>query len=79
MNDWISLGVAIVILVVASAIFIRISRKARRGGSGATVTGFGALYDLHNRDKRRAIETIVEVNAGKKLEEQKSGEGDGLD
>jgi hypothetical protein len=44
MNDWISLGVAIVILVVASAIFIRISRKARRGGSGATVTGFGALY-----------------------------------
>jgi hypothetical protein len=30
----------------------------------------GSLYNLHGKDARRAIETIVEVKAGKKLEEQ---------
>ena len=47
----------------------------RRGGSGGmSVAMLGSLYDLHNRDGRRAIETIVEVKAGKKLEEQESSD-----
>ncbi|UCG50867.1 MAG: hypothetical protein JSW58_11770 [Candidatus Latescibacterota bacterium] len=75
MNNWISLGLALLILAIVLIIFVRISRKARRGGTGgATITTFGALYDLHNKDRRRAIETIVEMNAGKKLEEQESSD-----
>ena len=68
MDTLISLGFALLILAIALIIFVRISRKARRGGSGATVTTLGSLYDLHNKDRRGAIETIVEINAGKKME-----------
>ena len=74
MNELISLGFALLILAIVCIIFIRISRKVRRGGSGATITTLGALYDLHSKDGRRAIETIVEVKAGKKLEERESSD-----
>ena len=74
MNPWISLGFALLILAIVLIIFVRISRKVRRGGSGATIATLGALYDLHAKDSRRAIETIVEINAEKKLEEQKSSD-----
>lgn len=74
MNALISLGFALLILAIVCIIFIRISRKVRRGGSGATITSLGAMYDLHSKDGKRAIETIVEVNAGKKLEEQESSD-----
>jgi hypothetical protein len=74
MNTMISIGLALLILVVVLTVFVRISRKARRGGSGTTAAMLGSLYDLHDQDRRRAIETIVEVNAEKKLEEQKSSD-----
>ena len=76
MNLLISLGLAILILLIVCGVFIRISNKARRGGTGgASITMLGSLYDMHGKDGRRAIETIVEVKAGKKLEEQESSEG----
>jgi hypothetical protein len=75
MNALVTIGFAILILAIVLTIFVRISRKVRRGGSGgATITTLGSLYDLHGRDARRAIETIVEVKSGKKLEEQESSE-----
>ena len=75
MKELISFGFALLILVIVCVIFIRISRKARRGGSGgASIATLGSLYDLHSKDGRRAIETIVEVKAGKKLEEQDSSD-----
>lgn len=74
MHTLISLGFALVLLAIVLIIFVRISRKVRRGGSGATITTLGSLYELHNRDRRRAIETIVEINAGKKQEEQNSSD-----
>ena len=76
MDTLISIGFALLILAIVLIIFIRISRKVRRGGSGATIATLGSLYDLHNKDSRRAIETIVEINAGKKMEEQKSSGGE---
>ena len=77
MKEIVSIGFALLILAIICTIFIRISRKARRGGSGgASIATLGALYDLHSKDGRRAIETIVEVKAGKKLEEQDSSELD---
>ncbi len=75
MKELISLGFALLILVGVCIIFVRISRKVRRGGSGGTsITTLGALYDLHGKDGKRAIETIVELKAGKKLEEQESSD-----
>jgi len=73
MNDLMTLGFALLILVIVCLIFVRISRKVRRGG-GSSIVGLGSLYDLHSKDARRAIETIVEVKAGKKLEEQESSD-----
>jgi hypothetical protein len=77
MNEIIAIGLIIVILVVVFTIFIRISKKLRKGGgSGATMTILGSMYDLQSKDEKRATETIVELKAGKKLEEQESSEGD---
>ena len=75
MKEIISFGFALLILAIVCIIFVRISRKVRRGGSGGTsITTLGALYDLHSKDGRRAIETIVEEKADKKLEEQDSSD-----
>jgi hypothetical protein len=75
MSELISLSVAPLILVIVCILFVRISRKVRRGGSGGTsIAALGSLYDMHGKDGRRAIETTVEVKAGKKLEEQESSD-----
>ncbi len=74
MNEFVSIGFSIVLLAAVIAIFIRISRKVKKGGSGATITALGALYDLHSAEGKRSIETIVELNAKKKLEEQESSD-----
>ena len=74
MNVLVSLGVAVLILVVLCTLFVRVSRKVRRGGSGETIASLGCLYDLHTASGRRAIETIAEVKAGKKMEEQEASD-----
>jgi len=76
MNTILSIGIGVLIFAAVLAVFVRIGRRARRGGAGATAAYLGSTYDLHGRDGKRAIETIVELKAGKKLEEQESGEGD---
>lgn len=62
------------ILAAVLCVFIRIFRRVRRGGAGETAAALGSTYDMHGRDQRRAIETIVELKAGKKLEEQESSD-----
>ena len=77
MNIIISLGLAVIILVAILVIFIYVWRKVRKGGAGgATIALLGSTYDLHGKDGRRAIETVVELKAGKKLEEQESSDDD---
>ena len=73
MKELISFGFAILVLLFVCIIFVVISRKVRRGGAGgATIATLGSLYDLYGKDGKRAIETVVELKAGKKLEEQES-------
>jgi hypothetical protein len=67
---WIALAVVIFLL------FLVFATKKRwvswRGGSGiATLTVF---HDFQPRDKQGAIEIVMEQKAGKKLEEQESGQ-----
>jgi hypothetical protein len=45
------------------------------GGGGPSSAGvMGATYELLNKDQRRAVEIIVEQNAGKKMAEDESGQ-----
>jgi hypothetical protein len=77
MKEILSFALGLFILAAMCWIFVRITRRIRRGGgSPETMAALGSMYDLQGRDERRATETIVELKAGKKLEEQESGEGD---
>jgi hypothetical protein len=76
MNTILSGAIGLIIIAAVLSIFFRIRRRARRGGAAETAAYLGSTYELQGRDGKRAIETIVELKAGKKLEEQESGERD---
>jgi hypothetical protein len=61
-------------LLVAFLIFATKKRWISwKGGSGiATLTAF---HDFQPKDKQHAIEIVMEQKAGKKMEEQESGQG----
>jgi hypothetical protein len=71
-NDLTSLGVVAVVLVLVVGFFMWIAVRLRRGGGSLTTIVLGATDGFLNRDRRRAAETIVNENAGKKFEEQES-------
>ena len=64
--DLIALIILCIIIIGFSIILWR-----TRGGSSKSFMSLsaGATYDLLSEEKKRAVETIVEQNAGKKLEE----------
>jgi hypothetical protein len=59
------LACGIVILAVIG-IFIRISMKLRRGGGSMTTIALGATDAFLSHERRKAAETIVNENAGKR-------------
>ena len=61
--------IAIVLLIIAVR---KTRRRGRRLGVGAG--GAGAVYDMLNEDKRRAIEIIVEEKAEARDPEDKDGD-----
>lgn len=66
----------LIILLVAVAAFLIYATKKQwiswRGTHGiATLTAF---HDFQPKDKQEAIEYVMEEKAGKKMEEQESGE-----
>jgi len=76
MDQFLFLGFILVFLCVVAAFLIRMSLRIRRGGGGVTPVFLGSTYELHNKDQQKAIEMIVEQNAGKKMEEQDSSDTD---
>lgn len=60
---------AAVALVVVVALFVRICIRLRRGGGSLTTIGLGTTYEFMTRDRRKASNTILNMNAGKKLED----------
>ena len=66
-------ALTILILVIVLFLFLL---KGSKGGSSKTFMSVsaGATYDLLSEDQKKAAETIVERNAGKKMEEQNRGE-----
>jgi hypothetical protein len=76
LKDLLSIAFGLLVFAVLCWIFVRITRRVRKGGAkGATMTMLRSMYDVQGSEGKRAIETIVELKAGKKLEEQESGEG----
>ena len=71
-SETLSLLVVAIVLIVVILVFIRISLYVRKHGGSLTTIMFASTYEFYNKDKRAAIEQIVEVNANKKMEEQSS-------
>ena len=65
---------AVIILIVVLLGFIKIALKIRKSGGAMTTTVHGALDSFYNKDKKIAVETVVEQQANKKLEEQSSSD-----
>jgi hypothetical protein len=59
----------LIVMVAMAAIFGR--QRGRRGRVGAGATG--AVYDMLNEDRRKAIEIIVEERAGARDPEHRDG------
>lgn len=62
----------LVALFSAIGIFVRISIKLRKGGGSMTTVVLGATDQFLTKDRLRAAETIINENAGKKLDEVKT-------
>jgi hypothetical protein len=61
--------IAVIVLIIA----VRKTRRTR-GRLGVGTAGAGAIYDMLNEDKRRAIEIIVEEKAEARDPEDKDGD-----
>jgi hypothetical protein len=55
-------------------VFIRIALRIRKYGGSLTTTMFASTYEFLNKDKRDAVEEIVNMNANIKTEEETSGQ-----
>ena len=63
------------ILIGLALLLLLAIASGRMSGKGSTAASITAFHDMQPRDKQNAVEVIVEQKAGKKLEDQKSGEG----
>ena len=63
---------ALILLIIY--VFIRIALRIRKYGGSMTTTMFASTYEFLNKDKRDAVEEIVNMNANIKTEEEKSGQ-----
>jgi hypothetical protein len=62
---------AVIVLFFAAVVSVRRRRRAGAGSPGAGASG--ALYDMLNEDKRKAIEIIVEEKAEERDPETADG------
>jgi hypothetical protein len=73
MENVFSLLFAFVMLISFIILFVRISRKIRRGGGSIPYfISSGAMDATLDKEKKAAVTMIVERNACKKMEEQAS-------
>lgn len=62
-------SVGLVVLVVWMA------ASGKLSGGGSSAMSITAMHDMLPRDKQEAIEIMIEEKAGKRWEEQETGEG----
>jgi len=78
-SEFTSIVLPVIVVLLVMAVFLRISRRMRKRGGSFTSILLGSTYELHGKDRREAIEVIVEEKAGKKREETESGDADDED
>lgn len=61
--------IAFAAIVVLIAGYVRICIRLRKDGGSLTTIGFGSTYELMTKDRQKASETIVNMNAGIKHED----------
>ena len=71
-NDTLSLIIVASILLLVIIVFIRIAVNLKKYGGSQTTTMFASTYEFLNKDKREAVEEIVEMKANKKMEKEAS-------
>lgn len=69
-SDTLNIVLSVVLILLAIFIFVRIALRIRKRGGSLTTTMFASTYDFLNKDKREAVEEIVELKANKKMEEE---------
>jgi len=55
-------------------LFVRLALKIRKSGGSMMTTVHGTLDAFYDKDKKKAVEMVVETHAHKKLEEQSSSD-----
>jgi predicted Holliday junction resolvase-like endonuclease len=71
-SDTFNIILATIFIVLVIFLFVLIAIKIRRYGGSLTTTMFASTYEFLNKDKREAVEEIVEAKANRKLEEESS-------
>jgi hypothetical protein len=62
------------LILLVLIVFVRISSRLRKRGGSLTSVLFGATFEFHNQDRRKAAQVIVEERSGKKQKEQDSAD-----
>ena len=70
MSETLQVILCFALIIAVVYMFIHIANKARKSGGGIMTSIFGATYEFYGKDKREAIQEIVELKAHKKMEEQ---------
>ncbi len=68
--------IVFVVIILVALIYFIAKPSSRRKGSFNSVTIYGATADLLTKDKKEAIEHVLDVQAEKKMQEQESGDPD---
>ncbi len=71
-SESIQLLLVLSLIIFLVIIFIRLALRIRKKGGSIATTMFAATYEFYNKDKKKAIEMMVEQKAHKKMEEQSS-------
>lgn len=67
------LGLVYAAVPVVFLLLIVLSRRARRHGGAVRASVAGAIYELQNKDKQKAIDVIVEGKAAQRRPEYPDG------
>jgi len=71
------MGIVIILFSIGLVVLVVwMSATGKFSGGGGSMMSITAMHDMLPSDKQAAIEIMVEEKAGKKWEEQTSGEGD---
>ncbi|MBN1301497.1 MAG: hypothetical protein JW995_09815 [Melioribacteraceae bacterium] len=64
----------LLLVIFLVVMIVGIVYAIKKGFSSNITTIYGATAELHNKDKKAAMEILVETKANKKMEEQENGE-----